>query len=171
MYCSGVGFASGGPDADSPAYDDIIQARSGLAALNEDAEGAPQFVRTIACDKIVGLHLALAITAGVIKQQREGQGTAIEVPMLESMAAFLMAEHLAGHTLVPAEGDLGYERLFSGNRKPYKTLDGYTSQCCPIALSNGEFSRVNRAQGFWRSSRGFKTPLNVHYALTSCTVC
>ena len=134
VYCSGVGFASGGPDADSPAYDDIIQARSGLAALNEDAEGAPQFVRTIACDKIVGLHLALAITAGVIKQQREGQGTAIEVPMLESMAAFLMAEHLAGHTLVPAEGDLGYERLFSGNRKPYKTV---TSQCCPIALSNG----------------------------------
>ena len=124
VYCSGVGFASGGPDADSPAYDDIIQARSGLAALNEDAEGAPQFVRTIACDKIVGLHLALAITAGVIKQQREGQGTAIEVPMLESMAAFLMAEHLAGHTLVPAEGDLGYERLVSGNRKPYKTLDG-----------------------------------------------
>ena len=125
VYCSGVGFASGGPDADSPAYDDIIQARSGLAALNKDADGAPQFVRTVACDKIVGLHLALAITAGVIKQQREGQGSAIEVPMLESMAAFLMAEHLAGHTLVPAEGDLGYERLFSSNRKPFKTLDGY----------------------------------------------
>ena len=125
VYCSGVGFASGGPDANSPAYDDIIQARSGLAALNQDADGAPQFVRTVACDKIVGLHLALAIAAGVIKQQREGEGSAIEVPMLESMAAFLMAEHLAGHTLLPEEGDLGYERLFSSNRKPYKTLNGY----------------------------------------------
>jgi crotonobetainyl-CoA:carnitine CoA-transferase CaiB-like acyl-CoA transferase len=45
--------------------------------------------------------------------------------MLESMAAFLMSEHLAGHTLLPEEGDLGYERLFSSNRKPYKTLNGY----------------------------------------------
>ena len=125
VYCSGVGFASDGPDANAPAYDDIIQARSGLAALNKDAKGAPQFVRTVACDKVVGLHLALAISAGVIKQQRQNQGSAIEVPMLESMAAFLMSEHLAGHTLIPAEGELGYERLFSANRKPFQTTDGY----------------------------------------------
>ena len=73
----------------------------------------------------MGLHLALAISAGVIKQQRQNQGSAIEVPMLESMAAFLMSEHLAGHTLIPAEGELGYERLFSANRKPFKTTDGF----------------------------------------------
>lgn len=125
VYCRGVGFATGGPDADSPAYDDIIQARSGLAALNKDADGEPQFVRTVVCDKVVGLHLALAIAAGVVKQLREGEGCAIEVPMLESMAAFLLSEHLAGHTLVPAEGELGYERLMSVNRKPFKTLNGH----------------------------------------------
>jgi crotonobetainyl-CoA:carnitine CoA-transferase CaiB-like acyl-CoA transferase len=125
VYCTGVGFATGGPDADSPAYDDIIQARSGLAALNKDADGEPQFVRTVVCDKVVGLHLALAIAAGVVKQLREGKGCAIEVPMLESMAAFLLSEHLAGHTLVPAEGELGYERLMSVNRKPFKTLNGH----------------------------------------------
>ncbi|NCF34479.1 MAG: CoA transferase [Proteobacteria bacterium] len=125
VYCTGVGFASGGPDAESPAYDDIIQARSGLAALNKDAHGEPQFVRTVVCDKVVGLHLALAIAAGVVKQLRQGKGCAIEVPMLESMAAFLLSEHLAGHTLVPAEGELGYERLMSVNRKPFKTLNGH----------------------------------------------
>ena len=125
VYCAGVGFAADGPDADAPAYDDIIQARSGLAALNKDAEGAPQFVRTIACDKVVGLHLALAVTAGVVKQQRENQGSCIEVPMLETMAAFLLSEHLAGHTLIPPQGDLGYERLFSTHRKPFKTANGY----------------------------------------------
>jgi crotonobetainyl-CoA:carnitine CoA-transferase CaiB-like acyl-CoA transferase len=96
-----------------------------LAALNKDADGEPQFVRTVVCDKVVGLHLALAIAAGVVKQLRKGKGCAIEVPMLESMAAFLLSEHLAGHTLVPAEGELGYERLMSVNRKPFKTLNGH----------------------------------------------
>ena len=125
VYCAAPGFASVGPDAQSPAYDDIIQARSGLAALNADADGAQQFVRTIACDKVVGLHLALAVVSGVVQQQRTGEGCNIEVPMLESMAAFVMAEHLAGHTLQPVEGELGYDRLMSKHRKPYKTQNGY----------------------------------------------
>lgn len=125
VYCAAPGFGSVGPDAQSPAYDDIIQARSGLAALNADANGAPQFVRTIACDKVVGLHLALAVVSGVVQQQRTGEGCNIEVPMLESMTAFVMAEHLAGHTLQPSEGELGYDRLMSKNRKPYKTQNGY----------------------------------------------
>lgn len=125
VYCAAPGFGSVGPDAQSPAYDDIIQARSGLAALNADANGAPQFVRTIACDKVVGLHLALAVVSGVVQQQRTGKGCNIEVPMLESMTAFVMAEHLAGHTLQPSEGELGYDRLMSKDRKPYKTQNGY----------------------------------------------
>ena len=127
VYCFAPGFGSDGPDGDAPAYDDIIQARAGLAALNADAEGAPQFVRTIACDKVVGLHLAMAVLAGIVRQQREGGSISIEVPMLETMSAFLMAEHLAGHTLLPTQGDLGYARLMTPHRKPYATQDGYVA--------------------------------------------
>ena len=67
-----------------------------------------------------------------------------------------MAEHLAGHTLVPAEGDLGYERLFSGNRKPYKTLDGYISV---LPYSTKQWVNFLELIGrrIWRSSRGFMT--------------
>ena len=125
VYCYSPGFGERGSSRDDPAYDDIIQARSGLAALNADASGEPKFVRTIACDKIVGLHLALAVVSGVAQQQRTGRGVCIEVPMLESMASFLLTEHLAGHTLVPAEGELGYDRLMTANRKPHRTKDGY----------------------------------------------
>ena len=125
VYCYSPGFGERGASRDDPAYDDVIQARSGLAALNADASGEPKFLRTIACDKIVGLHLALAVVSGVVQQQRTGRGVCIEAPMLESMASFLLLEHLAGHTLVPAEGELGYDRLMTANRKPHRTKDGF----------------------------------------------
>lgn len=125
VYCYSPGFGERGGDRDAPAYDDIIQARSGLADLNADSSGAPQFVRTIACDKVVGLHLALAVQAGLIQKGKTGKGVCIEVPMLETMTAFLLSEHLAGHSLIPEEGELGYDRLMTDNRRPYKTADGY----------------------------------------------
>ena len=125
VYCYSPGFGERGGSRDDPAYDDVIQARSGLAALNADPSGEPKFLRTIACDKIVGLHLALSVVSGVVQQQRTGRGVCIEVPMLESMASFLLLEHLAGHSLVPAEGELGYDRLMTANRKPHRTKDGY----------------------------------------------
>lgn len=125
VYCYSPGFGSRGPDCDTPTYDDTIQARSGLASLNSDSNGEPRFVRTIVCDKVVGLHLALAVVSGVVQRDRTGRGVCIETPMLECMASFLLAEHMAGHTLVPPEGTLGYDRVMSSNRKPYRTKDGY----------------------------------------------
>ena len=125
VYCYSPGFGERGASRDDPAYDDVIQARSGLASLNADASGEPKFLRTIACDKIVGLHLALAVVSGVVQQQRTGRGVCVEAPMLESMASFLLLEHLAGHSLVPAEGKLGYDRLMTANRKPHRTKDGF----------------------------------------------
>ena len=79
----------------------------------------------VLCDKVVGLHLALAIAAALVHRLRTGEGQSIEVPMLETMTSFMMAEHLAGHTMVPAQGEIGYRRLMSVNRRPFKTADGY----------------------------------------------
>jgi crotonobetainyl-CoA:carnitine CoA-transferase CaiB-like acyl-CoA transferase len=125
VYCWSPGFASIGPDAESPAYDDIIQARSGMAALNSDSSGAPQFFPSILCDKVVGLHLALAVASALVHKLRTGGGQSIEVPMLETMTSFLMAEHLAGHTMVPSQGEMGYQRLMSPHRRPFQTKDGF----------------------------------------------
>jgi crotonobetainyl-CoA:carnitine CoA-transferase CaiB-like acyl-CoA transferase len=125
VYCFAPGFGQDGPYTDGPAYDDIIQAMSGLAHLNKDASGAPRFFPSIVADKVVGLHLAFAVASGLVRRLKTGEGCAIEAPMLESMVAFLLVEHLAARTFSPAMGRAGYERLLAKNRRPFKTKDGY----------------------------------------------
>ena len=125
VYCLAPGFDQAGPMAAQPAYDDIIQALSGLAHLNRDDSGTPRFLPTIVCDKVVGVHLAFAIAAGLAHRFRTGEGCAIEVPMFETMAAFLLVEHLSGHTFRPPLASLGYERMMATNRRPYRTRDGF----------------------------------------------
>jgi crotonobetainyl-CoA:carnitine CoA-transferase CaiB-like acyl-CoA transferase len=126
VYCSARGYGRG-LLGDEPAYDDCIQAASGLAWLNADAGGEPRFVRTILCDKVAGLHLAFAIASGIAARERTGEGCCIETPMYEAMASFLLVEQLSGQSFVPPLPDRGYARLNAPGRKPYRTRDGYAA--------------------------------------------
>ena len=126
VYCSARGFGRG-VYGDEPAYDDCIQAASGLAWLNADESGAPRFVRTVLCDKVAGLHLAFAIATGIAARERTGRGCFIETPMFEAMASFLLIEQLSGQTFVPPLPDRGYARLNAAGRRPYPTRDGYVA--------------------------------------------
>ena len=45
--------------------------------------------------------------------------------MFETMVSFIMLEHLAGKTFRPPTSGMGYERLLTPHRRPYRTLDGY----------------------------------------------
>jgi crotonobetainyl-CoA:carnitine CoA-transferase CaiB-like acyl-CoA transferase len=126
IYCGVYGFSEAGPYAGRPAFDDIIQAMSGLAALqgHNDPEG-PRYVNTIAADKTAGLTAAWAIAMALYERERSGCGQAVEVPMFETMVSFNWIEHLGGETFVPAEGEMGYGRVLSEHRRPYRTKDGY----------------------------------------------
>jgi crotonobetainyl-CoA:carnitine CoA-transferase CaiB-like acyl-CoA transferase len=45
--------------------------------------------------------------------------------MFESMAQFVLADHIGGGAFVPSEGPMGYRRLLSRTRGPYATRDGH----------------------------------------------
>lgn len=126
IHCGAYGFSERGPYAGRPAFDDIIQAMSGIAALqgHRSASG-PAYVNTIFADKTAGLAVAYAIAMALFERERSGLGQAIEVPMFETLVSFNLIEHLAGATFHPAEGAMGYERVLSAHRKPYATRDGY----------------------------------------------
>ncbi|MGE8317746.1 MAG: CaiB/BaiF CoA transferase family protein [Comamonas sp.] len=128
VYCACYGYSERGPYAGRAAVDDTIQAVSGLAWLQGGVEGqAPQYVNTVAADKVVALYVANAVTSALLARERGAGGQAIEVPMFECMVAFLAPEHLAGLTFVPPEGPAGYARLLNAYRRPFRTQDGYIS--------------------------------------------
>ena len=125
VYVGLHGFAEDGPYGGMPAYDDIIQGLSGCAGLMERQSGTAQYYPTIAADKISGLVAAHAILAALFKRERSGEGSFVEVPMLESMVAFNLVEHMYGNHFDPPLAAPGYPRLLNPYRKPFRTLDGY----------------------------------------------
>jgi crotonobetainyl-CoA:carnitine CoA-transferase CaiB-like acyl-CoA transferase len=125
IYCSAHGYGQDGPLADRPAFDDIIQGASGFVALEQATGGEARFVPTLVGDKTVGLTMVYAVMAALLQRERTGEGQAVEVPMLETMTAFVMAEHMGGLTFDPPMGPPGYSRMLAPDRRPHRTADGH----------------------------------------------
>ena len=125
IHCSILAFARGGPYFNRPAYDPIIQSLSGVAGTFHRATGEPRFVPMVMTDHITGLIAAQCIGFALYRRERTGVGEAIEVPMFENLASFVMSEHLGAGTFDPPVGPLGDGRLLSPDYRPVKTKDGY----------------------------------------------
>jgi crotonobetainyl-CoA:carnitine CoA-transferase CaiB-like acyl-CoA transferase len=82
-------------------------------------------VPTIVADKSSSMTVLAAVLAALYHQARTGEGQEVEVPMFESMAAWVMVEHLYGETFVPPLDTIGYKRILNPNRRPFQTKDGY----------------------------------------------
>ncbi|MBS0640441.1 MAG: CoA transferase [Proteobacteria bacterium] len=122
VYAVATGFGQDGPWAARPAFDEIIQAASGFAsAMGTDDE--PAFVPSLIGDKLCGMALTSAVTAALLHRERTGEGQMVEVPMLETLAAFNSIEMFGGLAFVPSIGPSGYKRMKA--RKPVRTKDGW----------------------------------------------
>ncbi len=125
VYCQSQGFATGSVDEDRPAYDDIIQAMTGLPWLNQEVLGTTAFVPTLIGDKVAGLTIAYAVLAALVHRERTGQGQRVDVPMFNSVLSFNLVEHLSGAAI--EGGAAGYGRIMSSLRGPHRTSNGYVA--------------------------------------------
>ena len=122
IYAVATGFGQDGPWRARPAFDEIIQAASGFAsAMGTDDE--PVFVPSLIGDKLCGMALTSAVTAALLHRERTGEGQMVEVPMLETLAAFNSIEMFGGHAFVPPIGPSGDNRMKA--RRPVRTKDGW----------------------------------------------
>ena len=94
---------------------------SGVAACNARVFGEPKFVPMVMMDHAVGLIATQCILAALFHREKTGEAQAIEVPMFENAATFVMVEHLGDHTFVPPLGDWGDRRVLDPLAQPIAT--------------------------------------------------
>jgi crotonobetainyl-CoA:carnitine CoA-transferase CaiB-like acyl-CoA transferase len=146
IYGSGPGYRQDGPNRDYPAYDDVIQGESGIAALMAQVNGnGPRFYPTVIIDKLCGYVLASSIGMALYQRERSGQGQEVQVPMFETILAFNYLEHLWGGAFdPPLDPGIGYVRLLTPHRRPYPTQDGHI---CVLAVNDDQWRRMFPALG------------------------
>jgi crotonobetainyl-CoA:carnitine CoA-transferase CaiB-like acyl-CoA transferase len=136
IYCEAHGFSSDGPRSQEAAYDDIIQASSGIVDLMGSVRERPALAPMILADKLSGLTIVYAVTAALYCRAKTGQGQRIEVPMHDAVASFVLVEHGADAIVQPPQGDPGYQRLLAPNHRPYTTADGGVLVVIPYSPKN-----------------------------------
>lgn len=141
VYGSFHGYLEAGPYGGRPAYDDVIQGQSGVAATFLLRDGTPAYAPGVIADKSSGLIAATALTAALFQRLRRNHGVYVEIGMFESMVAYTLLEHQFGLMFSPAKDSGGYSRVISAERKPFATSDGYISM---LAYTDKQWAN------FWR---------------------
>jgi crotonobetainyl-CoA:carnitine CoA-transferase CaiB-like acyl-CoA transferase len=143
VYASLLGYGSQGPYAGRPAYDDLIQGGCALPALfAKSTSGRPAYVPANFADRIVGVNAVHVILAALLCRERTGQGQEVELPMFETLAQFVLTDHLGGLSFDPPRGPPGYSRLL--HRRPFETKDGYV---CALVYNDKQWSAFFKAIG------------------------
>jgi crotonobetainyl-CoA:carnitine CoA-transferase CaiB-like acyl-CoA transferase len=155
IYVGTFGFGQDGPYAAKPAYDDLVQGLCAVPALVAQAgDGTPRYAPINIADRVVGLHALAAILGALRHRDRTGAGQRIDVPMFETMASFVLGDHLGGMSYEPPLDEGGYARLLAPERRPFRTADGFL---CAVIYTDRHWQRFIEIAGRddWRGDPRF----------------
>src|SRR5690606_31135786 len=95
ITCDVSGFAKGTPDYQRKAYDLLIQAETGLAALTGSPESGPTRVGISIGDIATGQACYAAILEALFRRERTGEGSHIAISLFDALAEYVNAPYLA----------------------------------------------------------------------------
>jgi crotonobetainyl-CoA:carnitine CoA-transferase CaiB-like acyl-CoA transferase len=143
IYCSMTAFGQQGPRGGQTAYDQLIQATSGMMAMTGTPEVNPIKTGAPVIDYATGTMCAFAISAALFQRERTGRGQYIDSAMLD-VALMLMGSHITSYMRT------GKEPKPKGNQMDRASSQLYEAKDAPlmIAASNrGQHERLFRAVG------------------------
>ena len=145
IYCSVSAFGRTGPRKDSPGYEALMQAFSGIMSITGEPGGPPVRSAVSFLDLTTGILCALGVTAAVHQRERTGLGQRVDGSLLDT-AVGLLAYHAEGYLLaglVPKALGSGHPSL-----SPYRNFKCRDGQWIFIAAANDRFwGKLTRALG------------------------
>jgi succinate--hydroxymethylglutarate CoA-transferase len=154
VHCTIGGFDSDGVDANTPGYDLLAQAGSGLMSITGEAGGEPMKIGVALADVLTAHYAFGAICAALRGRERTGEGALLEVSLFSATIASLV--NVAQNVLVTGSEALRYGnahpsivpyQVFHGSDRPFAIgagTDRHFAQLCDRVLRRPELARDDR---------------------------
>ncbi|MFA5079973.1 MAG: CoA transferase [Dehalococcoidia bacterium] len=155
IFCSLSAFGKEGPYVDYPAFDDIVQAMSGIISLTTDDNGAPVRTAVGSSDISAAVFSVIGILSALYKRKETGRGMEINTSMLNASMAFIpqLFEYYFVSKQLPPQ--MGSKHSAIAGFGYFKTLDGYVA----LGPCWSRITRVIQKEELAEDER-FKEPVN-----------
>jgi crotonobetainyl-CoA:carnitine CoA-transferase CaiB-like acyl-CoA transferase len=154
VHCTIGGFDSDGVDANTPGYDLLAQAGSGLMAITGEAGGEPMKTGVALADVLTAHYAFGAICAALRGRERTGEGASLEVSLFGATIASLV--NVAQNVLVTGREAPRYGnahpsivpyQIFHGSDRVFAIgagTDRHFAQLCERVLHRPDMARDAR---------------------------
>lgn len=123
ITCDLSGYGEEGPYRDMKAYDLLVQAESGIAAVSGSAE-EPGRVGVSMCDLTAGTNAHGAILQALYGREKTGRGDGIAVSLFDGMAEWMTVPVLQLELTGAAPARIGFNHPLIAPYGAYATQDG-----------------------------------------------
>jgi crotonobetainyl-CoA:carnitine CoA-transferase CaiB-like acyl-CoA transferase len=137
IYCSMTAFGQEGPRGEQTAYDQLIQATSGMMAMTGTPDVNPIKTGAPVIDYATGTMCAFAISAALFQRERTGRGQYIDSAMLD-VSLMLMGSHITSYLRT------GHEPKPKGNRMDRASSQLYQAKDAPLMIAAGNRGQHER---------------------------
>ena len=120
-----LGITGFGPESNEAAYEPILEARSGLMEVTGEPDEAPQSLGIPLADMGTSEHAYGLLMKALLKREKTGEGSGINIAMLESAASWLTVATTFTATFGERVTRSGNTHQFFAPVSVFKTKNGY----------------------------------------------